>query len=107
MQAIDNNIIYLTRGDTCVINLKVEDTEGNDYDYSGDTVLFTVKRNPNDKAIVIQKTFTDGKITLSPDDTEGVQFGQYYFDVQLTKQDGTVDTVIPCSIMNIMAEVTW
>ena len=35
------------------------------------------------------------QMKLNPEDTEGMDFGTYYYDVQLTTAGGDVDTYIP------------
>lgn len=87
MLTIDGNKIVLTRGDSACIELTIKDAEGNDYDYSGDTVVFGVKRSVNDKECVLTIPVTDNKITFTPEMTKNMQFGDYLYDVQLTHVD--------------------
>lgn len=104
MIKIIDNKIYLTRGDTAPIELKVMD--GHDV-YTDGTAVFTMKRNTCDTEAIISKTFVDGKITIEPTDTENLDFGEYRYDVQLTLPNGNVDTVIVPTPIVIMEEVTW
>lgn len=106
MVKVVNNEIYLTRGDSCPLDLEIMNGD-EQYDFSDDEVVLTVKKNPNDKIAVIQKTFTDGKILIEPSDTEGLEFGSYWFDVKLKMEDGTTDTVIVPSVFNVMNNVSW
>lgn len=101
----DNNIT-LTRGDTASFDLTItENTTA--YDFSSDTVVFTVKKNVYTSDILIQKTFSDGLITLTPTDTNPLNYGTYYYDVQLTTPGGAVFTVIPPTKIIIAEEVTF
>ena len=107
MFKVDGNNIYLTRGDTAVIELTITDGEGETYDYSNDTVKFAVKRFVTDATPVIEKTFEDGSITITPEDTKELSFGPYLYDIQLTSEDGeTVATVIIPSTFTVGPEVT-
>lgn len=71
----------------------------------GDTLLFTVKKNTKTDEILIQKS---GKhIELLPDDTEGLKYGKYAYDVELTYASGFRDTVILPTEFKITEEVTF
>lgn len=115
MLKVSGNKVYLTRGDTGTFQLSVKDADNHDYDFSSDTVVFTLKRNCNDAKKLIQKTFDEnGKINFTPDDTKDLDFGNYWYDVQLTHVEGegneavtTVDTIIVPSTFVIGAEVNW
>ena len=108
MLKIDGNNIYLTRGDSAAFALEIKNGE-QDYDFSGDVVKFAVKKNVNDKNKVIEKNFDEnGQIVFTPQDTKTLNFGQYWYDVQLEHDnDGTVEvaTVIVPSVFEIGAEV--
>lgn len=106
MFQIEDNSISLTRGDTARIDISVVDAEGQKYELlEGDKLLFTVKSSVNDKEALIQK---EGEIiTILPADTEGLEYGKYVYDVQLTLAEGTVNTIIPPSTFKVMSEVSW
>ena len=108
MLKVDGNNIFLTRGDSATLELSVTQDEET-YDFSGDDVVFSVKRFVTDKEAVIKKTFEDGKISFAPEDTADLPFGTYLYDVQLTHTSGedvTVCTVIVPTTFIIGAEVT-
>ena len=122
MFKISGNNIYLTRGDSAAIELQVVNGD-NPYDFSEDEVKFSLKKRLSDKQPLIQKTFgnydseTDkASITIEPEDTAGLDFGDYLYDIQLKhteepEQEGddpvvTVDTIIVPSTFTIGAEVT-
>ena len=78
---------------------------------TGDSVFLTLRQDA-ESDIALQKTvtvFTDGKaiIPIDSDDTAGLDFGDYIYDVQVTWADGTVKTVIPPSRFRLEEEVTW
>lgn len=100
--------IHIIRGDTGVFTLDVKTAQGQAYDYSADTVLFTVKRNTFDREPLIQKTVVYGEnITILPSDCANLSYGTYYYDVQLTTAGGIVDTIIPPSKFIVEQEVTF
>lgn len=122
MFKISGSVIYLTRGDSAAIELQVVNGE-NPYDFSEDEVKFSLKKRLSDKQPLIQKTFGNydsetnkASITIEPEDTAGLDFGDYLYDIQLKhteepEQEGddpvvTVDTIIVPSTFTIGAEVT-
>lgn len=108
----EKNRIYLTRGDSATLKLSVTDSEGADYDFSGDEVKFSMKRYVSDANPVVQKTFDEnGQITFTPEDTAELGFGDYLYDVQLSHTDestGTVyvDTIIIPTTFTVGAEIS-
>lgn len=103
-----NNTITLTRGDTAVLKLDITDDKGNPYKLTdGDVVIFTLKKSVMERDVIFQKSMVDGKIIIQPQDTAGLEYGQYFYDVELTKDDGFVATVIPPHRLVISEEVTW
>ncbi len=107
MVKIINNNIYITRGDTAKINFFIKDETGEEYDYSADTAIFTVRHRMNSSFPVIQKTVTNGKIELTNADTQQLPFGEYVFDVELRKANGDICTVIVPHNFTVGGEVTY
>lgn len=110
MLAIDeNNNITLTRGDSASISVALKNPDGTDYNLqSGDELLFTVKYNCITEDIIIQKDIsTDAIINLIPSDTKDLLYGEYFYDVQLTRANGDVNTVIPPRDFIVAKEVTF
>lgn len=100
--------IFLTRGDTALIDIKILNMDGTEYELkAGDQVLFTVKKNAKDEAVLFQKTPVDGIIKISPVDTDNLRFGDYVYDCQLRTYDGITQTFIPPSLFRVMEEVTY
>ena len=104
--------ISMIRGDTETIKVSCEDTQGVGVPLEdGDTLYFTVKRSTSTEEKILQKIvteFPDGiaYINILPDDTKFMSFRSYYYDIQLTRADGTVKTIIPPSIFAVKGEVT-
>lgn len=106
MLKISNQNITLTRGDTARIKLGIT-RGGETYDFSADTVVFSVKKSTTAPEYVFQKTVQDGVVTILPTDTASLLYGTYVYDVQLTTEGGDVCTVITPHEFIVAQEVTW
>lgn len=110
---ISGTNIKMTRGDTEGIIVRVIDEVGEDVSLgSGDKVEFTVRRSISHPEKMIYKvvdTFENGKarITLYPEDTDGLPFGNCAYDIQLTRANGTVKTIVKPSRFVIGTEVSY
>ncbi len=98
--------IYMTRGDSARFRFKVFQGEEEYTPDVGDVFTLTVKKEMSGQAI-LTKTIGDNLLTILPDDTKNMECGRYCYDVQLTKADGTVETVIPPHIFHLTEEVTF
>lgn len=109
MLQITSNEVFLTRGDSADLEVIIYDLEGNVYELQeGDQLVFTLKYNCITEDILIQKDISsDSTIHMLPNDTVTLYYGPYWFDVQLTKADGDVYTVIDPHKFNITKEVTF
>ena len=105
MVEFENNTIIMTRGDTLRAQLEIRDEAGQAYTIQeGDAVRFAMKRSEmnakateyRDREPLAMKTIPTDTLVLKldPEDTEGLPFGDYDYDIQLTCADGTVDTII-------------
>ena len=94
MVNIDNKVIRITRGDSCIIKLTIYDSSGNEYEPDPeDTIIFTVKSNINNEYKVIEKEFNNNELTLLKIDTISLNFGTYFYDVRL--ENGSIyDTIL-------------
>jgi len=105
--------ITMIRGDSEVMTVSCVDTDGVAIPLvTGDIIYFTVKQSTGTLTKELQKViteFTDGKaiIEIIPSDTKLLNFRQYVYDIQLTKANGTVTTIIPSSKFTIEPEVTY
>ncbi len=112
MKIIGTNISMI-RGDSESITIFLKDSSGNSLSFEDeDTLFFTVKDNIKTDKITLQKiitTFQDGKaiIGIDPEDTKGLRFKDYVYDIQLNRADGYVKTIIPPSKFIIEGEVTY
>lgn len=107
MFQVRNNQIFLTRGDSATIKLDITGSAGGAYvPADGDVITFTMKRTTNNKNALIQKTFENGEISIEPEDTKDLPYGDYLFDVEL-RNDGVVATIVPPNLFRICEEVTF
>lgn len=96
MVAIKDNIIRITRGDSCTINLTIYEADGETpYIPTEDDIIYlTVKPDINNDYYVIKKEFTNGEtVTLFKDDTIYLNFGRYFYDVRLENHNN-FDTIL-------------
>lgn len=101
MFTIEDNRIYLTRGDTADIAVTLENMDESEYEMQeGDTLIFRMKKSATKGAseVLIEKFAavdgTDITISLLPSDTETLGFGEYRYEVELVTADDHHYTVI-------------
>lgn len=96
--SVSGTTITLTRGDTFMAQISIVDKDGNTYvPVEGDTVRFAMKQKYTDLKPLLVKDI--------PTDTKSLAFGNYVYDIQLTKASGEVDTFITTSKIKITEEV--
>lgn len=112
MKIVGKNM-SMTRGDSETITVSCLDINGLPLSLvDGDIIFFTVKDNANTTTKILQKkvtSFTDGKaiVEITPSDTKLLKYKEYLYDVQLTRANGTVSTIITPSKFTITEEVTY
>lgn len=86
--------ISMTRGDNVTLTFSAIDDEGHLYEMQeGDTIKFTVRKKLElDKLIEIVSDNWD--IDILPEHTKSLEFGKYYYDVQLNMANGWIETII-------------
>ena len=97
--------ISFTKGNSALFKLTIK-KNGQVYDYSDDTVRFTVKTDIYTNDILIQKTFSGGQIEFEPSDTDTLDYGVYKYDVELKTSSGKTYTVITPRDFNLTGRVT-
>jgi uncharacterized protein YfaS (alpha-2-macroglobulin family) len=99
--------IQLTRGDTAELTVDITDSEGGAYSVKeDDTLTLTVKKNYEDTEPLIKKVVTGiNFFHIEPEETKGLDFGKYKYDVQLTTANGDNYTVVADKVFNITREV--
>lgn len=103
-------VIKLTRGDTARFAVGIEnELTGKDYELSdGDELIFSIKKTVHDTETLVKKICTGTDIVhIKPEDTSGLAFGKYKYDVQITTSDGDVYTIIEPTTFELLSEVTY
>lgn len=103
----------LTRGDTGNFTFQCLDAQGAVITTIADAIYFTVKASWNTASAVICKTIDDMTFdengtyhfTIQPGDTEDLRYGNYMFDIEVTR-DGVVTTIAK-GVLTITEEATW
>lgn len=106
--SVKKNTIVLTRGDTFKGKVTITNTDGSEYEPDpGDSIRFAMKRDYNDPETLIEKGIPIDTmlLILEPSDTKPFEFGDYVYDIQLTKANGDVDTFITKSRLTLTEEV--
>lgn len=107
MYTIKGNAITLTRGDSfyCQIALK---KDGEAYiPQEGDVIRFGMKKSPFDTECLVTKVIPNDSLLLylEPDDTKQLQFGVYYYDIELTFANQDKDTFINNETFTLATEI--
>lgn len=106
--SIKGSTITLTRGDTFSAEVKILKPDGSIYVCQpGDQIRFALKQDVKETSPLILKEvpISTMRLILDPEDTKDLRFGNYIYDVQLTKADGTVSTFITMSKLILTEEV--
>lgn len=106
--SVKGTTITLTRGDTFAADIGISQPNGDPYIPSeGDSVRFAMKRSTKDDEVLILKEIPveTMRLILDPEDTKDLEFGNYVYDIQLTKSTGEVDTFITKSTLVLTEEV--
>ena len=88
--------ISLIRGDTLRVQIEII-VDNNIYTpTNNDTIRFAMKQSYGSNKILIHKQIpTDTMVlTISPNDTKDLAFGNYVYDIEITFENGDVDTFI-------------
>ena len=106
--SVSGTTITLTRGDTFMADITINKQDNTPYiPVEGDSVRFAMKRSYEDAESVLAKNIPIDTMRLifEPEDTKKLSFGQYIYDVQLTKASGEVDTFIAKAKLKLTEEV--
>lgn len=112
---VNQNQIWLTRGDSMTLTLALYEGDEPYTPASGDVIRFALKQNRmtvgyteyTDDNPLILKTIDNEtlQLTIEPNDTKNLPFGDYVYDIEPTKENGEVDTFITPTKFVIMPEV--
>lgn len=107
--SVKGTTISLTRGDTFGADIEIFRPDGTLYTPNeGDQIRFAMKQKISDPEPLILKDIPieTMKLIILPEDTKELPFGNYIYDIQLTKANGTIDTFITKSKF-ILTEEVW
>lgn len=95
MYEIDGTKITMTRGDTVRIRIPL-DLDGEEYELQqGDAVRFAINTSEHEDEPILEKALDGYDLVLDPADTKDLEFGTYFYDVQITfAESGDVVTYI-------------
>ena len=110
------NTIKMTRGDTFIGTVEIFDNEGNAYQpTAGDVVRFAMKHPDmtqgnkqfvDENPLVVKVIPSDTMLLIiEPADTKSLDFGNYTYDLQITFEDGIVDTFVENASLVLKPEV--
>ena len=107
---VEGTTISLTRGDSLRLNLTIKRKKTQEIytPESGDSIRFALKKRFDDSLpVLISKPIPIADpliLALDPEDTKSLRFGDYVYDIELTKANGLVDTFIHDAIFKITPE---
>ena len=93
---VNGTKIYMTRGDTPTLNVNIIiAATGEAYTpAAGDSVIFRLKRTPNEDTILLQKNVEDGVLAFDVNDTAYLAFGNYRYSLELVTAGGYHETFV-------------
>lgn len=103
MIKIIGNNIYHIRGDTDSFDVNLTQEDGSDI--GPYTAVFSVKKKITDDAYVFQAPVQNGVVLLTHEMTNGLEAGDYVYDIEVRTQGGGVQTVGP-ALSRVIADVT-
>lgn len=106
IKIVDGNI-YLTRGDSAILDITIKDEEGATWTpKTGDKVIFAMKKAAINPAVLLQIEAVEGvtDIIINPSDTKDLTIGQYIYDIHVKLSGGDIYTVIADKIFEIGKE---
>lgn len=100
------NKIFLTKGDSCQIEVRVFNKEGKEVEIiDSDIITISVRKSEFDDTLALTKTADLNVIYIEPEDTKLLSSGLYVYDIQF-ERDGEIQTIIPLSFFQLGGEIT-
>jgi hypothetical protein len=104
MISIDSNNISITRGDSAVIKLVLDNSDGTSYTRGdSDVIKFNVK---NGDTILFSREVKEDIITIVPENTSSLSYASYTYEVTITT-GGSTYTAIRGAKFVVESEVTF
>lgn len=104
MRKVDNNRITLTRGDTLAVEVELTEADGAPYEYTeGDKIRFAISEGYDSELnyhLIYEDEFSAETLifTMPASETKKLRYKTYNYDVELTRANGAVETVISSQI---------
>ena len=96
LKTFEDNTVYLTRGDTAVLEVPLVNEQDQTYVMAeGDTLTLRMKKKLSDAEPCLTKESKGENIfRFKPDDTKHLAFGLYVYNVRLITAQGEEYTVV-------------
>lgn len=105
MFSISQNIISIHRGNYGSFRITIAYKDGPEYKLKpGDKIVFSLRKNVNSK-LLLTKEFVTNLMTIDPEDTNMLPFGEYKYDIWLVPEDGKDLTIVDATTFNILEVV--
>ena len=115
MYTVDGTTIRMTRGDTVAIEVSMTRSGSAYTPQAGDSLRFALKHakfnaartDYEDAQPLLTKTIPTDTMLLriEPEDTADLGFGEYAYDIEITFENGDVDTFIAAARFVLAPEV--
>lgn len=107
---MENQNITMVKGDTLAFNVQVFDDEGEPI--TVDSAFMTCKKRPSDTEKVFQKSLNHGieqsggmmLVRVAPEDTQEVDEGEYFYDLQIGVADDVFTLMI--GVLTLEQDIT-
>ena len=88
--------ITLTRGDTGIFNISLQNQKGKPYTpVQGDSLRFALSEDYGKTPLIVKNIPIETcTLEIEPNDTKDLKFKKYKYDVQFTSAIGRVSTII-------------
>ena len=93
---INGTKINMTRGDTPTIQVQaIINSTGQQFTPgAGDNIYFRLKKTPYQDTVLLEKTVSSGQLAFDVNDTKSLDFGKYYYCLELVTSDGYHETFV-------------
>lgn len=108
MLKVEDNKIYLTRGDTARFKIELTDENGELYvPKENDKIYFRVKQNVEKVGIILEKEIdiTTLNLEINEEDTANLKEGSYYYEVEVVSEDNYHFTAITKTLFKLTVEI--
>ncbi len=105
---INGTKVSLTRGDTAFLEISLMNENGDPYETAlGDALYFRLKQNAFSKGMLLEKQIDllTMKLRLDVEDTAGLKFGAYKYEIELVTAEGHHFTVIENADFEVRPEL--